>query len=192
MVIVTITLIKKCESQKQGGRIMPNEGFPVTGTDIWYYFICKRQLWLMLRKISPDQEDENIDIGRFLHDYYSKRGKEEVDIGAGKIDRVRKVKDKLIVQEIKKSGRFKKSSRYQLLFYLYQLKKLGMHAQGELLFTEEKKKEVINLTEEKEEEIKQVVLEIQKIAKKPTPAPPEKIGFCRKCAYREYCWAGEE
>ncbi len=74
----------------------------ITGTDIWYYFICKRELWFIIRKIVPDQEDENVEIGRFLHEYYSNRGKKEVDIGSGKIDRVKKVDGKLIIQEIKK------------------------------------------------------------------------------------------
>lgn len=73
----------------------------------------------MIHRITPDQEDENIDIGRFLHEYYSKRGKKEIDIISGKIDRIKKVGDKLIVQEIKKTSRFKKSSYYQLLYYLY-------------------------------------------------------------------------
>lgn len=164
---------------------------PVTGTDIWYYFICKRELWLMLHKIVPDQEDENVDIGRFLHQYYSKRGKEEVDIGSGKVDRIKKVGDKLIVQEIKKTSRFKKSSYYQLLFYLYQFSQMGIEAMGELLFTEEKTKEKIELTENNQKELLEAINDIQKIAKMPVPPSPKKIKFCNKCAYREYCWAGE-
>src|SRR5690606_18192661 len=114
----------------------------ITGTDIWYYFICKRELWFIIRKIVPDQEDENVEIGRFLHEYYSNRGKKEVDIGSGKIDRVKKVDGKLIIQEIKKTDRFKKSSYYQLLFYLYELQKMGIEATGELLFAEKKTKEI--------------------------------------------------
>ncbi|WP_340085365.1 CRISPR-associated protein Cas4 [Siminovitchia sp. FSL H7-0308] len=167
---------------------MPN----VTGTDIWYYFICKRELWLMIRKIAPDQEDENVDIGRFLHEYYSKRGKKEVDIGSGKIDRIKKVGNQLVVQEIKKTSRYRESSYFQLLFYLYELKKMGIEAKGELLFAEEKKKEVVELTEKNEEQLEKVIKEIQKYARMPVPPSPKKIKFCPKCAYREYCWAGEE
>lgn len=165
---------------------------PVTGTDIWYYYICQRELWLMMHKIVPDQEDENIDIGRFLHEYYSKRGKKEVDIGSGKIDRVKKVGDKLIVQEIKKTSRFRKSSYYQLLFYLYQLREMGIHATGELLFAEEKKKEEVELTDKNTKELESAIKNIKRIAKLQFPPAPKKINFCRKCAYREYCWAGED
>ncbi|MEG3069742.1 MAG: CRISPR-associated protein Cas4 [Peptococcaceae bacterium] len=166
--------------------------YPVTGTDIWYYFVCKRELWLMMRKIAPDQEDENVDIGRFLHEYYSKRGKEEIDLGSGKIDRLKKVKGKLIAQEIKKSARFRESSRFQLLFYLYQLKKMGIEATGELLFAEEKTKEKVELNDENEKQLLNAIKDIQNYVDMPVPPPPQKIKFCHKCAYREYCWAGEE
>lgn len=146
----------------------------------------------MIHRITPDQEDENIDIGRFLHEYYSKRGKKEIDIISGKIDRIKKVGDKLIVQEIKKTSRFKKSSYYQLLYYLYQLRKMGIQAVGELLFTEEKKKETVELTSENIKELETAIHEIKRIAKFPVPPKPKKINFCRNCGYREYCWAGEE
>ncbi|MBO8138267.1 MAG: CRISPR-associated protein Cas4 [Desulfotomaculum sp.] len=164
---------------------------PVTGTDIWYYFICKRELWLMLHEIAPNEEDENVEIGRFLQDYYGTRGKEEVDIGAGKIDRLKKVKGEVIVQEIKKSSKFKESSRFQLLFYLYQFEKMGVQAVGELTFAEERRKERVELTEENRQKLMKAVEHIRKIAKQPVPPPPKKIKFCRQCAYREYCWAGE-
>lgn|SRR5699024_208720 len=163
----------------------------VTGTDIWYYFICKRELWLMMHKIAPDQEDENVDVGRFLHKYYSQRGKEEVDIGSGKVDRLKKSGNKLIVQEIKKSSRFKESSYYQLLFYLYQFKQMGIEVTGELLFMEERMKETVELTDNNQKKLDEVIKDIQILARKPTPPPPKRIKFCNKCAYREYCWVGE-
>ena len=37
-----------------------NEQLPITGTDIWYYFICKREAWLNKHQISPDESDENV------------------------------------------------------------------------------------------------------------------------------------
>lgn len=171
---------------------MSNYEYPVTGTHIWYYFICKRELWLMMHSIAPDQEDENVDIGKFLHEYYSKRGKEEVDIGSGKVDRIKKVGSELIVQEIKKTSKFKESSYFQLLFYLDQLEQMGIQAKGELLFSEEKMKEKVELNDDNRKQLYEAIDEIRGIAKKPVPPPPQKIKFCRPCAYREYCWAGED
>lgn len=162
---------------------------PVTGTDIWYYFICKRESWLMSHQIAPDGEDENVDIGRFIHEYRYGREKKEVSIDSIKIDRLKREGEELIVQEIKKSSRFMESARYQLLYYLQTLKKMGVVAKGELLFPEEKKKEEVVLTVEAEEKLNQAVAEIQKIARQPVPPLPKKINFCRKCAYREFCWS---
>ena len=42
--------------------------FRITGTYVWYYCICKREVWLLSRGITPDQSDENMEIGRFLHE----------------------------------------------------------------------------------------------------------------------------
>lgn len=162
---------------------------PVTGTDIWYYFICKRESWFMLHRIAPDEDDENIEIGRFIHEYTYGRGKKEVDLDSLKIDRLTKVNGQLIVREIKKSSRFKESARYQLLFYLDTLKEMGIEAKGELLFPEERRREVVEWTPEAKEKLDEAIQEIRRIARQPVPPPPKKINFCRKCAYREYCWA---
>ena len=164
---------------------------PVTGTHIWYYYICKREVWLIIHNIAADQDDESLDIGRFLSEHTYQRHKKEMLIGDNKVDRMHKEGSNLIISEIKKSSRFKESSRYQLLYYLQTLKKMGIQAKGELLFPEEKRKETVELTPETEEELDKAVRDIRAIAKLPVPPPPKKIKFCAKCAYREYCWAEE-
>lgn len=113
---------------------------PVTGTLIWYYFICKRETWLMIHQIAPDEEDENLEIGRFIHEYRYQRDKKEIEVDSIKIDKLKKRGGQTIIQEVKKSSKFLESSRNQLLYYLYTLKQMGIEAKGELLFPEEKKK----------------------------------------------------
>lgn len=161
----------------------------VTGTHIWYYFICRREVWLIIHNIAADQEDENMDIGRFLNEHTYTRNKKEVMIGNIKVDRIRHEDNELYVGEVKKSSRYLKSARFQLLYYLDTIRKLGIEAKGELLFPEERKKETVEWTPETGEELNRAIEDIRKIARLPTPPPPEKISFCRKCAYREYCWA---
>ncbi|BBE30401.1 hypothetical protein OSSY52_05420 [Tepiditoga spiralis] len=77
-----------------------------TGTLIWYYKICKREVWFMSRNIIPDQYDENIDYGRFLHEQVYQKKKKEISFGRVKFDLVYKSKDKLIIGEIKKTSKF--------------------------------------------------------------------------------------
>lgn len=68
---------------------------------------------------------------------------------------------------------------------------MGIEATGELLFPEERKKEMVEWTPEEKSVLDQAVEEIRKIAKMPVPPKPNKIKFCGKCAYKEFCWAGE-
>ena len=84
------------------------------------------------------------------------------------------------------------SAKYQLLFYLHTLRKMGIEARGELLFPEERKKEIVELTDEAERNVMEAIKEIRTIARLPVPPVPQKIGFCKQCAYREYCWAEED
>ena len=58
----------------------------INGTLMWYYGICKREVWLMSRNIVPDQSDTNIDIGRFLHETAYSRNKKEIEFGNVKFD----------------------------------------------------------------------------------------------------------
>lgn len=44
---------------------MIDQMISVTGTFIWYYYICKREVWLISRQLSPDERDENVEWGRF-------------------------------------------------------------------------------------------------------------------------------
>lgn len=161
----------------------------ITGTDVWYYFVCKRETWLNVHKIAPDEDDENIEIGRFIHEYSYGREKKEIAIDSIRIDHVKREKEEWIVKEVKKSSKFLTSSKYQILYYLYVLKQKGINAKGELLFPEEKRREKIELTEEAIIELEKAIEGIKTIAKLSVPPPPKKISFCRKCGYREYCWA---
>src|SRR5690606_20574408 len=96
-----------------------------------------------------------------------------------KVDRVRRENGgQLIIGEVKKSSRFMESSRYQLLYYLRTLKEMGVQAKGELLFPEEKKKEIVILTEKEEKELDEAVADIRRIARLPVAPEPVKIQFC--------------
>ncbi|KIO65273.1 CRISPR-associated protein Cas4 [Caldifermentibacillus hisashii] len=169
--------------------MVENNELYITGTDIWYYMICKREAWLMMREIAPDQEDDNIEIGRFIHEYRYERQRKELDVENIKIDRFKQKGQQIIVQEIKKSSKFLESARFQLLFYLYNLQKMGVDAKGELLFPEERRREEVILTEESIAKLKDVMEGILNLTKLPVPPEPKKIVYCRNCAYREYCWA---
>lgn len=161
----------------------------VNGTLIWYYCICPREAWLMARQITSDQDDPNIVIGRFLHEQRYVREKKEILLDGGKLDVVKMKDGDIVVREVKKSSRYMKSAKMQLLYYLKLMKEHGIEARGELLFPEERKKEEVWLTEDNIQKLEQTETAILQLVNQPSPPPPKKISFCHSCAYREYCWA---
>lgn len=167
------------------------EGLSISGTLIWYYYICPREVWLMGHKITPDQDWEDVQYGRFLQEHVYARDKKtkEVAVGSSKLDLIRKVGDKLVVVEVKKSSRFLESARMQLAYYLLELEKQGIEASGELRFPEERRKEDVSLTPKVRSKLREALTEIEKLLRSPRPPTAKRIRWCSKCAYNELCWA---
>jgi len=161
----------------------------VNGTLIWYYYICKREVWLMAHNIQPEQDDANIDLGRFLQGQVYQRTKKEISIGNMRLDLIKRDQGQLVIGEVKKSSKYEHSARMQLAFYLYELSLAGIKATGELLFPLEKKKVQVVLNDDLISEIERAKKDIMLLIYKEIPPEPRKIPFCRNCAYRELCWA---
>ncbi|WP_276717140.1 CRISPR-associated protein Cas4 [Caloranaerobacter azorensis] len=165
------------------------EDVKVNGTLIWYYYICKREVWLMAHNLTPDQDNQYIDLGRFIHENSYTREKKEISLGNIKVDVINKKNGHVLIGEVKKSSRFIESAKMQLAYYLWELKKHGIEGTGILMFPKERKREEIILTEELIKKLKNVEKDILKIIYEPKPCAPEKNKYCRNCAYNEFCWA---
>ncbi|RKX55917.1 MAG: CRISPR-associated protein Cas4 [Thermotoga sp.] len=161
----------------------------ITGNLINAYFICHRKLWFFAHEINPYLNNTYLEIGTLIGEQFYKREKKEIQTENMKIDLVKKENGNIVVGEIKKSSIGRKSATMQLLFYLYQLKKNGIEAKGELLIPKERKKESVILTAEAEKELEEAFAEIQRIISLPIPPPLHKTRFCRACAYKDFCFA---
>lgn len=143
----------------------------------------------MSHGILPDQHDENIDIGRFIHENYYKRDNKEIRFGNVVFDVLYEKNKEIVIGETKKSSRFEKASKWQLLFYLKVLKEANIKARGVLNYPEERKKVEIELDDECEKELDKMLVEIEEITLKSEPPKVEKCKFCNNCAYKEYCFS---
>lgn len=160
----------------------------VNGTLVWYYTICKRELWLMGHGIAPDQKNNRIAIGRHIHSLYFSRVKLREVMVDGKI-KIDLIKGKNIIVEIKKSSKFIESTKWQLLFYLYYLKKnKGVEMEGEISIPEEKRSIRIQLSDSDIEKIEEMVRDIERIISMDKPPKAEWIKYCKVCGYKEMCW----
>lgn len=78
---------------------------------------------------------------------------------------------------------------YQLLYYLYFLKKsANVKAKGILNYPLLKRKVNLQLTAELETELENILVNIKNIINQEKPSEAEWKSFCKNCAYRELCW----
>jgi len=158
----------------------------ITGTMVAYYTYCPRRCWLFAHHLQMEQNSNYVEIGRFYHDEFHQRNKnrKEISMPGFKID---EVEGKYII-ELKKSKSDIQAAKYQLLFYLYQLHKMGIDKIGILKFKENKGQQKIVLTNENKKEIENILSEINSLITGPVP-PVVKTKRCAKCSYYKFCFA---
>jgi len=164
----------------------------ITGTLVWYAMICERELWLMAHEIEPDEGDTRLEWGRFLSEIsYPRSRRRQIALPGMKLDLIERQGPKAVVAEVKTSSRFVEAARMQVLFYLWRLREMGVEAEGELRFPEERRRLPVRLDEESLRALQEVMARIKTLVVQPFPPPPQHIRYCHVCAYREFCWSDE-
>lgn len=160
----------------------------IGGVHVQYFHICKRKLWLYSKQISFENDHERVIEGALLHENSYARKDKEIAIDGAVID----VLDGDFVQETKLSSKMQKVDEWQLLYYLYLLKKRGIKKQGKIAYTKEKKVIVVELTEEKEQKVAKMIADIYKIVETEYAPKLKKLPYCKNCAYYDFCYSFEE
>jgi len=166
---------------------MERKSIFITGTQINYFFVCKRKLWLFSHNITMEYNSELVELGSLLHQDSYKKKRKEIEFDGIKIDFFEN--NKVIIHEVKKSTAVEKSHIWQLKYYLYRLKELGINAEGKIDYPLQKKTEKVLLSNADEKVISNIIFKLEKILKE--QFPPEKIvqKICKKCSYYEFCYA---
>ena len=154
------------------------------------YNICPRQAWLMSHQVSANQNDPFLEIGRLIDETTFKREKKRTYLAefAAEIDFVTRKNGNLFIAEIKKSSRTMTSGINQLKYYLYLLNKKGIKCKGVIKIPKEKISTVVELQENDMVLIKNKINEIKTFLANDNAPSPQKLPFCKKCAYYEFCW----
>ncbi len=158
-----------------------------TGTQINYYFVCHRKLWLFSHNLTMEHTSDTVYMGKLIGEESYGREKKEVLIdGVIKIDFVGRDR---VIHEVKKSNKVEKAHEYQLLYYLYHLKQKGMDdVRGELNYPTLKQKKSVELSSEKEKELLEIFQKMDSIIKQEMSPSRLSVSFCKKCSYYELCW----
>ncbi|MDO5293882.1 MAG: CRISPR-associated protein Cas4 [bacterium] len=161
----------------------------VTGTMMNYYFHCKRQCYLFANRLNLEDNSEQVKNGKAMHEEKAEHHKNtEIQIEQVKIDGLTNE----YVVEYKKSDADVTACKWQVLLYLWELKKKGIIRKGRIEFIEKKKEihkiEYVELTDDLEEQLKRYIEEIEALSSKSQIPEVLHKASCKKCAYYEYCY----
>lgn len=130
-------------------------------------------------------ESDLVLLGKLLHETGYARKFKEVQIGRVKIDFLERGGE---IHEIKRSRRLEKAHLYQLLYYLYYLKRLGVTVRGVLHYPLPRRLVNVELTEEREMEMEKILEDMGRVIASAEPPAAERKPYCRRCSYFELCW----
>ncbi len=165
------------------------DGIKVSGTKIYYFYTCHRQLWFFDKNINMEQNSERVKLGKLLSsNSYLRRTRREIQID--ETITIDILEDKNVI-EVKLNNKLEHAQKMQLLYYLYYLKKLGIEKKGILAYPKLRKREEVELKPEDEKEIENALAKIKEITSLEKPPPIERKPFCTKCSYYELCFSGE-
>ena len=161
----------------------------LTGTEVAYYIVCKRKLWLFSHGIELEKFSDFVEIGKVISESYFKKERfKEIEIFSIKVDFI-KIGNEIIVNEVKKSKKLEDAHILQTKFYIYQFQKLGLNCnKGVIHYPKLLKKIDVEFTEEDKLKIEEALREIEKIEKLEKPPDVINKSYCKNCSYFSFCY----
>ncbi len=158
----------------------------ITGIMVYYYFVCKRKLWLFSNEITMEHENDNVMLGKLLDENsYNKEKKHIMIDDTINIDFIKKWE---ILHEIKKSQSMEEASVWQIKYYLYFLQKREIKIEkGILDYPKLKIRKEIILDSGDTEYIEDVLYQINIIIESKKIPKFNILKICKNCSYYDYC-----
>lgn len=154
---------------------------------VYYYHVCQRKLWYFAHKLEMESDNEAVLIGKTLDESSYQRVERHINID--NVINIDFIKEKSIVHEVKKSRKIEEASIWQVKYYLYYLKQLGLkELHGQIDYPLLRQTITVNLSDDDERMIVLMIDAIQKIRNFEYPPLIKKTRICRKCAYYDLCY----
>lgn len=165
----------------------------LTATHINYYHICHRKLWLFANGIQMEHTSETVAEGKLIGETsYPERAEKytEIEIDGIKID-FYDAKSK-VVHEVKKSNKVEQAHIAQVKYYIFKLRQQGIEGvSGIIEYPKLREREVVILTPEDIEQIKDWEISIRNLIQSEACPPLLNKPICKKCSYYEFCYVEE-
>jgi CRISPR-associated exonuclease Cas4 len=165
----------------------------ITATQINYFSVCQRKLWLFSNGIqmehSSDAVTEGKLIGETTYQYRNEKYK-EIQIGSIKIDHY-DARNK-IIHEVKKSDKMEEAHIMQVKYYIYYLEENDIAgATGLIEYPKLRQTTEVALTEDDRHYLKKLIPELQHIIENENCPAVINKPYCKKCSYYEFCYVDE-
>lgn len=158
-----------------------------TGTEVGYYFICKKKLWWFHRGIQMEYDHDRVKLGKLVHETSYGRKKKEISID-GKI--VLDWSEDGVIHEVKLTNKMESAHEFQLLYYIYYLKQKGIeNLTGQIDYPKLKQTQKIELTKEAEAKLIKALEDMEQIISSKIAPEVEFMPICKSCSYAELCWS---
>ena len=159
----------------------------ISGLMIYYYFICKRKLWYYINNICMEQNSELVKIGSIIDDTSYIRERKQILIdNAINIDFI---KNKVVLNEVKKSKSIEEAGIWQIKYYMYYLEKRGVkNIKAKIDYPMLRKTENVTLIDDDRQVLDEVVENIKLIINENKPQDPINEKICKKCSYFDICY----
>ncbi len=166
---------------------LSDKDLTVTGVQITYHLICPRKLWLFSHQIQMEQNSQLVSMGSVIHEYSYSRKRKEIQIGPVKVDFFEK--NRARISEIKKSRSIEEAHIWQMKYYLFYFKSLGIRVDGRINYPVLRKGLDVVLTKKDEEDLIKMITTINHIVQQKKPPPVKSMSICKKCSYYEFCFS---
>lgn len=158
----------------------------ITGIMVYYYIVCKRKLWYFYHNINMEQNNENVAIGKFIDETTYSRDEKHINID--NIINIDFIKNKGILNEVKKSKKIEEAGILQVKYYLYYLEKRGVNVKAQIDYPLLKKNIEVELTDNDRISIENMLTDIEKIVSNNVPPSIEGKKICKSCAFFDLCY----
>jgi CRISPR-associated exonuclease Cas4 len=133
-----------------------------------------------------ETDSDRVKLGKLVHENSYERRKKEISID-NKI--VLDWQSDGVIHEVKLSDKMEEAHEFQLLYYIFYLKQKGVeNLTGQIDYPKLRQTKEIELTAEKETELKKGLLEMEKTVSMEKPPGVEYMKICRSCSFAELCW----
>lgn len=158
-----------------------------TGTEVGYFFICKKKLWWFAHGVEMEHGSDRVKLGKLVHEESYSRRRKELNVD----DRiVIDWREDGVIHEVKLTDRMERAHEMQLLYYLFYLKReKGIEGvRGQIDYPRLRETKQVELTPEREQEIERALAEMREIVASKRAPEVDWMRICAACSYAELCW----